>query len=431
VVQEAIWHPPNAPPTTWATLPGSLVFPTGAGPRFAWASLLSSPARLVRTAVDSSRYTDWYERLAPVDADEQLVHVKRLAGTLPLARTRPPDSLRGAAPTTAPADGPTVSPPDTAWAVAWPGFSRTTDLRAWLRRGRLPSRPDTARFRLFSADGLRTSRDGDWTVLGTPPTVVTGPSTALVGRPPWARAQAQALAARVQNADSLAVGRWSASDSSAWAAGLLPHLDPAPDTSDRFGTTATYLRNWDAHFDAQSIGALLFDEWMRAYRTDLGHVPTLADTSVYFARYRQRQAFQRALNALTTQLGPDPRLWRWEQRATDRRFFPVWSADSLVNTDLRGLPSTRYAPIERVGQGHPSTLSGGPSLVDPLPLGPAPDTWSAWMRPGGPVTVRRHRYDPSRFLARSRLNTERPPPRRLGATRQGASTQLVPASGGT
>lgn len=434
VLQEARWHTPDGRTTTWATLPGTLLFPTGTAPRQAWASLLHSPARLTRTVVDSSRYTDWYERLAPADADEQLVHVERLAGGLPLARTtasRPPDSMRVPAPPADTVDSLTVPVPDTAWTVRWPGFSRTTDLGAWLRRGQVAAGPDTAGFTLFAADGLRTTADGDWTVLGAPPTVVTGPSAVLVGRSPWARSQAQALLHRVRTADTLAIAEWSASDSSAWAGGLLPHLEAslrASPTGGGLGNEATYLRNWDGHYDAQSIGAPLFDEWMRAYRADLGHVPTLADTSVYFGAYRQRQAFQRALRALTGRLGPDARLWRWEQRVTDRRYFPVWSADSLVHAPLRDLQSTRYAPLKRRGQGHPSALSGGPSLVDPLPVGPAPDTWAGWMRPGGPVTVRRHRYDPSRFFARSRLNAERPPPRRLTATEQGASTLLVPAS---
>ena len=434
VLQEARWHTPDGRTTTWATLPGTLLFPTGAGPRQAWASLLHSPVRLTRTVVDSSRHNDWYERLTPADADEQLVHVERLAGGLPLARTtasRPTDSMQVPAPPADAVDSLTVPVPDTAWTVRWPGFSDTTDLGAWLRRGQVAPGSDTAGFTLFAADGLRTTADGDWTVLGSPATVVTSPSAVLVGRPPWARAQAQALLNRVRTADTLAIAEWSANDSSAWAPTLLPHLQTALHAalaSSGLGNEATYLRNWNGHYDAQSIGAALFDEWMRAYRADLGHVPSPSDTSVYFGTYRQRQAFQRALRALTTRLGPDARLWRWEERVTDRRYFPVWSADSLVHSPLRPLQSTRYAPIDRRGQGHPSALSGGPSLVDPLPVGPAPDTWAGWMRPGGPVTVRRHRYDAGRFFARSRRNTGRPPPRRLTATEQGASTLLVPAA---
>ena len=436
IVQEAVWTRSDGSERFWATLPGTLLFPSGSSSDRAWASLLHSRRRLVRVPFDSSALTDWYERLEPSGADEQLVQVERLNTGLPLAPTaasRGTDSMRVPAPAADTTDSTTVAIPDTAWTVRWNGFSTESDLGAWLRRGRL-STPDgpPSSFSLFSASGLRTTRDGTWEILGTPPVTVTGPRSAVVGRSvPWTRFQARALRSRLRSADTLRVDAWTASDSSTWAAQLLPHLEPSLQAlsgrTRTVGNTATYVRNWDHRYDAQSIGALLFEEWMRGYRHELGHIPTLADTSAYFAGFRQRRAFQQALDTLRSQLGPDARLWRWEQRAEDRRHFPVWSADSLVDATLHDLRSTRYAPLARTGQGHPSTLSGGPSLVDPLPLGPAPDTWEGWMQPGRPLTVRRHRYDPSRLFARSRLQTERPVPRTLSGPETGRSMWLVPA----
>jgi hypothetical protein len=435
IVQEALWQPPNGPRTSWATLPGTVLFPSGTSPTRAWASLLHSRRRLVRVPFDSSALTDWYERLDPSGADEELVRVQRLDTGLPLALTaasQGTDSMRVPAPAADTTDSTTVAVPDTAWTVRWAGFSTASDVGAWLRHGGLsPRTTPSPAFDLFSADGLQLAQNGSWEVLGTPPVTVTGPHAAVVGRSvPWTRVQAQALRSRLRPADSLAVPRWAADDSSAWAARMLPHVEPSLQAlagrSRTAGNTATYVRNWDHRYDAQSIGALLFEEWMQAYRGELGHVPTLRDTSTYFADYRLRRAFGRALDTLRTQLGPDARLWRWEQRAQDRRYFPVWSADSLVDADLQDLRSTRYAPLARTGQGHPSALSGGPSLVDPLPVGPAPDTWEGWMQPGRPLTVRRHRYDPSRTFARSRLQTERPVPRTLSGPETGRSMWLVP-----
>jgi hypothetical protein len=437
IVQEAVWQPSSGARHSWATLPGTLLFPTGVSPTQSWASLLHSQRRLVRVPFDSSALTDWYERLDPTGADEQLIRVERLGTGLPLAPTAASqgiDSLRVPAPAADTTDSTTVAAPDTAWTIQWHGFSAESDLEAWLRRGGLSAAPESPpSFALFSADGLRITRDGAWQILGTPPVTVTGPQTAVVGRSsPWTRFQAQALRSRVQAEDTLRVAQWATSDSSIWAARLLPHFEPSLRTlseqSRTVGNTATYVRNWDHRYDAQSIGALLFEEWMRAYRSELGHVPTLADTSVYFAALRQRRAFRQALDTLRTQLGPDARLWRWEQRAQDRRYFPVWSADSLVDANLHDLRSTRYAPLARTGQGHPSTLAGGPSIVDPLPIGPAPDTWEGWMQPGRPLTVRRHRYDPSRLFARPRLQTERPVPRTLSGPETGRSMWLLPAT---
>ena len=62
-------------------------------------------------------------------------------------------------------------------------------------------------------------------------------------------------------------------------------------------------------------------------------------------------------------LGPDVREWRWDRVVSDRRYFPVWSADSLVNASLQDLHTTRYAPLRRTGHGHPSALVGGPFFL--------------------------------------------------------------------
>lgn len=422
-VQEVRLHW-GASAVTGATMPGVPMMPTGTRGDTSWASLLRSPARLERTALDSTGTQQWFERLAPANHDEDLLRVERLDGNLLLGTSPPVDS---AAPRPA-ATG--RQPPPTAWTLRWPGLSPASDLPAWLHRAGL-SPPDTA-FRLFAADGLRTSAD-DWTVLGTPSVVVRDSAERflLAGASRWARHQARSLRSRVRPAGAPAVSRWSASDSSTWAARLLPGMAPALDrlarTHPQFRDVVTYLRNWDYRYNAASIGATLFDQWMRAYGAELGRTPAPADTAAYFATYRQHRALLQALSTLRTQLGPDVRRWRWERAVPDRRYFPVWSADSLVAADLSSLGRTRYAPLERSGRGHPSALAGGPSRVAPSPTAPAPTTWEGWMRAdSGRFTVRRYQYDPDAVFARSRMVRARPSPLSLSPDSTRHTTTLLP-----
>lgn len=440
LIQEVLWRESGSAPKTMATLPGAPLPLTGTSHNYSWASLLHSSARLEQIPVDSSAHRQWYKRIEPTKGDEQLVQVERLHDALPVGVTPADSSLPPV--TTAdsslengePADT-TRSPPDTAWVVQWPGFRAITDIPAWLERaGIANSSPGTSPFALFEADGVHVGADGRWNTLGTPPIVVRDSAQQMlfVGRSLWSRQQARALRDHIQSADSLAVDDWSASDSSAWAADLFPHLRSALQRVRRadsmFQDATTYLRNWDHNYPPSSIGATIFEHWMRAYRADLGHLPTLADTSAYFASYRQQRALQRALDTLQRRLGPDVRRWRWERVVSDRRFFPVWSADSLVEVD-EDLRSTRYAPLERLGQGHPSTLGGGPSLLTPRSIAPSPTTWEGWTtRKGSTLTARRHRYDPTALFERSNIQRNRPQPVRLSIEGSTQTTILVPSS---
>jgi penicillin amidase len=436
IVQEITLKRPSTTGLTGATLPGVPIFVTGTRDGEAWASLLRSRAHIVRAPFDSSQVTQRYERLTPSNGDEQLVQIQRLGRTLLLGTdttASPPDSTldRPNQP-----DSTRSAPSGTAWVLRWPGLSPTSDLQAWLKRaGLTPNRPDTTSFTLFEGDGLRITPTGTWTVTGTPSVVVRDSANQhiLVGHSDWIRYQARSLRANHRPNTPIQTGRWSASDSSTWAARLLPTLQPALDrlsqTHPQFQNVATYLQNWDHVYDPSSIGATLFDQWMRAYRSELGHLPTVADTSVYFSTYRQHQALLHALDTLQTRFGPDVRQWRWERAVSNRRYFPVWSADSLVQKNLQDLSTTQYAPLDRRGRGHPSALAGGPSLVDPSPIAPAPTTWEGWTVPAGStLVVRRHRYDPAALFARSRIQRTRPSPIQLSPDSTSYTTTLVPSS---
>ncbi len=435
VIQDVIIDRPNAPQLAGASFPGVPIIPTGSSGKRAWASLLRSTPQLDRIPFDSTRVRHRYERLNPSNDDEQLLQVRDLDGGLLLDHTtragRPTDNTSQLQPR-----GDTTRP-KTAWVMRWPGRSATSDLPAWLQRAGFSAPADSATFTLFEADGLRVTSGGTWTVLGAPAVSMRDSTRrVLVGNAHWARHQAQSLRSQHQGDASLRVQEWSASDSSTWAAELFPRVAPSLNrlsaTHPNLQNVATYLRNWNDTYDPSSIGATIFDQWMQRYQTDLGHRPRPQDTAAYFSTYRQRRALVRALDTLQTQLGADVRQWRWERAVPDRRFFPVWSADSLVKDDLGDLSTTQYAPLDRRGQGHPSALSGGLSLVDTTSTAPSPTTWEGWTAPSdSTLTVRRPRYDPTTAFTRSREAWTRPSPVRLhlDSTAQGVTLVPPPDSG--
>lgn len=435
VLQEVVLDRRGAPPLVGATLPGVPLIPTGSHDGRAWASLLRSPARLQQVPFDSTQVSQRYERLSPANGDEQLLHRQQLGQALILDRSRKngPTSIDSERPTRQ-ADSVDTVVAGTAWVLRWPGLSANTDVPAWLRRAGFSLPGETSAFELFAADGLQVSPDGRWRILGTPSVVVRdGTARVMIGNTDWVRSQAQALRAYHRSERPLPVQNWSASDSSTWATQLLPQLTPAVDrlvsTHPDLQNIAAYLRNWDKTYPPSSIGATIFDQWMHEYRSNLGHLPRPQDDAPYFPTYRQHQALLQALDTLRTQFGPDVRQWRWERTVPDRRYFPVWSADSLVMEDLQELSTSQYAPLERRGRGHPSALSGGPSLVDPPPTAASPTVWEGWTAPSSKaLTVRRHHYDPTETLARSRIQRTRPTPARLPSDSISSTTVLVPAS---
>ena len=398
------------------TFPGVPLFPTGTTDGRAWGLLLKSTASLQHVAADSTAQQSWHERIAPMGGDERLVSVRRQGATLPLTT---PD-------TTTPA-------PDSLWGVQWPGFSNHTDISTWWHTaGLVPSNQPEPDFRLFDAAGLRLPAGGRPQVIGSPPVVEpAGSDSALVvGASHWSRSQARSLAAHRQGG-SPDMDAWSTSDSSAWAGALLAQsrddLQPFADAPAPAPEALSYLQNWDHQYDRASIGASLFEHWMRAYREEIGRLPSPTADAPYFASHRRRQAFQQALDTLTARYGPDVRRWRWERVAPDRRYFPVWSADSLVAQDLSSLAQTRYAPLDRPGRGHPSALAGGRSLADPTPTAPSPTTWSGWLVPADTsLTSRRLQFTPDGFFSRTLLDADRPPARRLTSPEGTPTTVLVP-----
>ncbi|MFB6273634.1 MAG: penicillin acylase family protein [Salinibacter sp.] len=409
ILQEVTLRLGGAEKSVLATLPGTLLAPTGTTGEQAWTTLLGSPVDLKRVSVDSARLNTRHERIQLASGSEHLVEVQRYDGGL-LLPSRPADS---------------------AWVLQWPGLRTQRAVAPWTVASGFP--PDSSSLPeapLFQNAGLTLDSSGTWRVWGEPPVVSRSPHSILVGRSAWAQRQAEALQSH-RARGPVAPARWSRSDSSTWAAALLPRmvpdLAPLAGTDPTVTTALTYLRNWTYVYESSSIGAVLFEQWMRLYRTDVGQLPSPSDTA-FFAGPRRRRTFRRAVHQLAAQYGADVRQWRWARVAPNRRYFPVWSADSLSRrlSELSPLSTTRFSPLDRPGRGHASTLAGGPTLVDPPSLGPAPTHWEGWMRSGeASLTVRRLRFDPSDFFARSLLPREPPSPVPVTASPR-RTTHLVP-----
>ena len=338
-------------------------------------------------------------------------------------------------------------PVDSIWTLTWNGMNGRSDATLWtqLARGHLrelsrllnspslPARtsgvsqakdPSLTDVRLHDGTSLVMGADESLYELGPTPFLFRGDGVTIVGRSAWTEPVAQAL---LRQEDRRAAAE-TQSDTSAWAAEILedvlPHLQTLESETGPVQEALTYLQNWDATFERASIGASVFDEWMRAYAynapPEQEHVrlrlparagvisDSLRPDTTYFAAHRQRRAFRRAVERLVEEHGPDLRQWRWERVAIDRRSFPVWSAGEWIDRDLSSLATTRYAPIDVPGRGHRSTPSGGPTLLSRTVPSPAA-TWTAWTSPERrSLVVRRSVFDVSDFFARPFLRRDRP-----------------------
>lgn len=413
LIQEIVLHRPKRPATTFASLPGTLLFPTGTRGTRTWAYLLSSSKEIDLIKVDSAQTREYHERIRPASGDERLVRIQKHRNGLLLSPV----------------------PPDSAWILRWDGLRPGSDVPRWIREADLqtaPARTDAENpdFRLIEGIGITSTSRADWTVQGQPRVVERSEGSILIGRSKWARYQAESLQSH-RRSGPLKPGHWSISDSSTWAAALLPRLLPSlkglsrPDSILR--GAYSYLQNWNYTYAPASIGAVLFEQWMRTYRKREGHLPLQTEHPSYFATMRRRQAFVRAVDVLISKYGADVRQWRWENVARTNRYFLGWSADSLISADLTPLSSTQFAPVRRPGRGHVSALSGGPTFAAPLPLGSAPTHWDGWTLSGNDaLRVRRLRFDPSGAFARAMLPDERPEPISVSTAKGRARTVLVP-----
>ncbi|WP_157621156.1 penicillin acylase family protein [Salisaeta longa] len=395
--QETVLRVGGGPVVRGLTLPGTPFWPTGQrGPR-QWGTVLRSAAHIERVPWEVARASRRYARLRYPSGDEALVIVPRYRGVMPFPSSdavAPADSLQ--------------------WALRWPGLRPLTDVRAW--RALAHGTADTTAFRLFSGGHMVV--DGGTVRVRAPAAVTMQDRThLLVSYSPWRASIQQTLP---QTAPLTA---WARRDTSAWAANLLRSVRPALQSlapSDSLMARALlYLRNWNARYTRASIGASIFDAWMRNYQRRIGHRPMPPDTTTFFATVRRQRAFRAAVDTLRQRLGPNIRRWRWERVAPNVRRFPAWGTAAGAQ-----LSAPRYGPYQRPGQGHPSAPHFGTSL---LLSAPRPTVqWLGWMGGGRDTMVVRRRRLPGGVFDRAMHEHAPTPTRALRVEPTAPTTRLRP-----
>lgn len=432
---EAVLSWTGSEPIAGATLPGTPFFNAGKRGNFAWSILPGGSIRFEKVPLDESYKSILYERLIDREGEEHLLTIRRTHQAIyfepPPPRRIPvradttaisvPDSLAGRSTTV----DSILVPQDSTWIVEWNGFAPVTDWPSWYAL--LSASPVS--FRLLEGSGLSVTQDGTWQIIGSPAVVAPLRDGVLVGSVPWTRYVARGLDTLRTN-EVGSPQEWIDSDYSAWAAELAPSMiasvDSVPRHPDVIAEALTYLKNWDASYDRAAIAASIFDSWVNEYQASTDSLPqSSVPETVYFENVRRYQALGRAVARLRNRLGDDMSEWRWENAFPDRRLFPIWSADSLLDFHSEHLASTRFAPIERPAHGHPTAIQWGSSIVE-SPL-PAPSLWESWIHTSAwdQPFARSDRFELSGFLSRYRLSEQLPSPRLIHDSGPSAVAETV------
>lgn len=426
LLHEVAFHRTGSTQLVGATLPGMPFLWAGQSPDHAWSILPESPLRLEHGPAPSL-LKPTYERLALPDEREHLLRIRRTDGRLFFGKASPAPAATDTAQL-----GPDSTIAPRQWQLHWSGLTPGTDLDAWSGLATNGS----GSFQLLSGDGLALQRNGTWQVMGSPQVRASHAKGIVIGNTPWTRQLAVALDTLSQRGTTPT--SWSEQCYSAWASQHAPKLVASLDSLNRsfsepLQSSTTYLRNWNYRYVPSSIAASIFDLWAAAYRRHTGTLPgaplapdtvrsalappAQADTtrsdSLRRARRRHVQRYKllaQIVDTLRQRYGSDLSQWRWERVSPDRRYFPVWSNDSLRGTHSDHMARTRYAPIDLPGRGHPSSPCWGTSPIE-REL-PAPAAWemrthtSHWSTP---MTERRA-VEPSGFMSRYLILDRAPPP---------------------
>lgn len=297
------------------------------------------------------------------------------------------------------------------WRLVWPGTTAGSDAAAWLSLW--DGRP--APMRLVGIEGLVATREG-----AVPIGAATPHRRGLVAADSTVRTR---LAARLDRRSVLPA--WPTDDAvrdgaREAAAALVTRIDDRRLNRPIERTALDILRNWDGSYDANSIGATLFEALSDVERDERGRDAFAASRdTAYFSGLRLTTAFQTAVRRLITDHGVDPSEWRRGAVLPQAWRFAFWGAPPL------DLPAPRrYAPLDVPGGGHPAALAYGP--VEPYGASVVVEL-DVSLTPGVPVRLRRAAVDADRMLGRYRASLDRPVVS-LETARPRRSTTLTPAS---
>jgi hypothetical protein len=376
-----------------ASIPGLPAFLVGRTDERAFALFPSGSARIERVAalptdsLEESREGSGspldYHRLESASGDEVLLAVRREAGgvllTDPVRPAPPPGRFvvdtTGAlrlAPATPPAQeasgeeapGPGAAR-DSAWALRWDGLDVGSDLAAWHA---LATGGEARAFALTGGDGLVWTRGEGATAIGSPATTdawESGESSGVFASnsvwAPW-------LSAALQRRDTTATRPRDrlGDDFSTWAATWVPPLVKqlqmlplSPVQEDAL----QYLANWNFRYEPSSVGATIAGHlYQRTLARPDSLRPSVGEAPVFTLQQAMRE-YDDALAQMTARHGAFVTDWRWNEAFPNRRYFPLWSPPSGIETTARG--RGRYAPLEVDHVGHPTTLVyGAAPLID-------------------------------------------------------------------
>lgn len=401
--QDVVWREPGGSRRALASIPGTVMLPTGQAEDHAWAVLLSSGASLAwQPAPDSAARTESFRVLKGGERALSIQHTDTGELVLP-EQEETPDSLL---------------------VLSWRGADSGGDLPAWrgLLAGQQPS------FQLFDGDGLFV--DTSITVLGTPALEADAEDGHLIGNGPWGEAIAEGWQYHLEQNATVTPAAWRDDGFSLWAqetaTALVELLESQPFISEPAAEGLTYLENWNHAYEPNSIAATIFDRWSARFQAEFDIPP---DAEVAEASWHEREEYHRFLEetveALRTDYGDDPSRWRWQDVMEQERLYPVWGEDSPVSVD----GSRNFPPQMLPGEHHPSTLAWGPSaLLNGLT---SPSSWEGWLLLGeeNTFTSSQHALRPQGLRARllwAPLSSEPRP--LLASSRPDHTTTLTPTN---
>ena len=335
-IQEAVLQIGNAPPLHTATIPGTLVFPSGQSANHGWFILPYSTAKTGLQPLSLEPLTV-HERIQSRDGSETLVTLRHFPGwLLPIEEQSPKDSIPG---------------------LIWNGLTPGTDLSAFVNL-LFHASPS---FQLLNGDGLMTEGDS-WSILGSPPYIHELNGGILIGGTQWSKYQASRLNTLLDSPSLTTPNRWPEECHNDWAQEhatflLEEYLLRRISFDEEYADALTYLRNWDFTYTASSIGAIIFDSWIHElpdslYTQVLNKELTPSDTLA-------RVYLQQSITGLRDSFGLDLSKWRLDITKPISRRYPAWNADSLFSTDISQLSGSLFATLNFPGRGHAATLCWG------------------------------------------------------------------------
>ena len=406
---EMVLRRPGNQLVSGASIPGTPFFIGGRNDEFAWSVLLSGQSALEWRPIASIEPHIDHQRVYETNGREHLFSYQRSDAALLFT----PDQTRTDSQT-----GVSVIAPyeetikEGAYEVVWSGFSSVTDFDHWISL--LEGSPPMS-FDLFDGNTLILDREGTFSTLGQAEDIVSTHTGVVMGSHQWSNYVATRLDSIAHRfTDNITPIVTLTNDTfSAWAASintaLISRLSLSEGMPEQIAESLTYLRNWNHTYNAESIGASIFDTWVFHFREQTGSFPSTAlfetDSLQYVQSY---QSLVEAVQNLTNRYGHDLSQWRWERVYPDRFYYPVWSFENLISDTYPLLSQTRYAPFILQSSGHPSTVSWGPS-ANPSEL-QAPAVWESWVSTDSWHTMHFLRHDlPSRAFMSRNLILDRPP----------------------